>query len=59
MKEKFFLAAFLNRIIVNMTSCLELEEETNEEGVNKENCSEETDKAVAALEAMPVCLTWG
>jgi len=42
-----------------VTSYLELEEETNEEAVSKENCSKETDKTVAALEAMPVCLNWG
>ena len=42
-----------------MTSCSELEEETEEEGVSKENCSEETDKIVASLEAVPVCLKWG
>jgi len=41
-----------------MTSCSELEEETDEEGVSKENCSGETDKIVVALEAMPICLNW-
>jgi len=59
MKEKSFSAVFLNRTTFNMTSCLELEEETDEEGVSKENCSEETNKIVATLEAMPVCLNWG
>jgi len=42
-----------------MTSCSKLEEETDEEGVSKENCSGETDKTVAALEAMLICLNWG
>jgi len=56
MKEKSFSAAFLDRITVNMTSCSNLEEEINEEGVIKENCSKEIDKTVATLEAMPACL---
>jgi len=42
-----------------MTSCYELEEEIDEEGDSKENCSGEKDKIVAALEAMPICLNWG
>jgi len=39
-----------------MTLCYEVEEETDEEGGSKENCSGETDKIVAALEAMPMHL---
>jgi len=58
-KERSFSAAFLDRTTVNMTSCSELEEETDEEGFNKENYLGETDKTVAALEAMPICLNWG
>ena len=42
-----------------MASCFELEEETDEDGVSKENCSGETDKIVTALEAMAICLNWG
>jgi len=42
-----------------MTSCSKLEEETNVEGVSKENCSEEIEKIVAARKAMPVSLKWG
>jgi len=56
MKEKSFSAAFLVRITANMTSCSKLEEETNEEGVSNKNCSEETDKTMITLEAMPICL---
>jgi len=56
MKEKSFLAAFLDRTTVNITSRSELEEQSDEEGVSKENCSGEIDKIVAASEAMPVCL---
>jgi len=55
MKEKSFLAAFLDRTTINMTSCSKLEEETDEEGVNKENCSREIDKTATTQEAMPVC----
>jgi len=51
MEERSFLATFLGRITINMTSCSELEEETNEEGVSKENCSGEMDETVVALEA--------
>jgi len=54
-REKSFSAAFLGRIMVNMTSCSELEEETDEEGATEENFLTETDKAVATLEAMPIC----
>jgi len=59
MKGKSFSVVFLDRTMVNMTSCSELEEEIDEEGVRKENYSRETDKIVAALEAMLVCLNWG
>ena len=45
--------------MVNITSCSEVEEKTNEEGASKENCLGETDKTVAALKAMPACLNWG
>jgi len=37
MEDGSFSAAFLHIIMVNMTSCSELEEETDEEGVDKEN----------------------
>jgi len=56
MKEKSFSTSFLDRTTVNMTSCSELEEETDEEGVSKENCSGEIDKIAAAVEAMVICL---
>jgi len=36
-----------------MTSCSEVEEETDEEGSSEENYSGETNKTVAALEATP------
>ena len=42
-----------------MTLCYEVEEETDEEGDSKEDCSRETDKTVATLEAMLICLSWG
>jgi len=56
MKEKSFSTSFLDRTTVNMTACSELEEETDEEGVSKENCSGEIDKIAAAVEAMVICL---
>jgi len=58
-EERPCSAAILNRATVNMTSCSELEEETNEESDSKENCSEEIDKTMASLEAMPKGLNWG
>jgi len=42
-----------------MTSCSELDEEIDEEGVSMENYSKETDKTVTTPEAMPICLNWG
>jgi len=38
MKERYFSTTFLDRTSVNMTSCSELEEETDEEDASKENC---------------------
>jgi len=55
-KASSFSASFLDGTTVNMRSCSELEEETDEEGVSMENCSGETDKTVAALDAMLICL---
>jgi len=37
-----------------MTSDFKVEEETDEEGGNKENCSGDKDKTMASLEAMPI-----
>jgi len=51
-KERSFSAAFLDRTTVNMDTSSEFEEETDEEGVSKENWSREMDKTVAALELM-------
>ena len=59
MEERSFSAAFINRTMVNVPSCSELEDETNEEGISKGNCSEQMNKAVAALKAMLICLNWG
>ena len=42
--------------MLNMTWCFEFEEETNDEGVSKENFSGKADKIVDALNAMPICL---
>jgi len=56
LKEMSFPVAFLDRTMVNMTSCCEVEEDTDQEGGNKENCSGETDKTVVALEVMA---NWG
>ena len=58
-QERSFPITFLNRTIVNMTSCSKVEEKMNEECGSKENCSGETHKIVVALEVMPICLNWG
>ena len=42
-----------------MTLCSELEEVTYEEDGKQENSLGETDKTVATLEAIPICLNWG
>jgi len=42
-----------------MTSCCEIEEETNEEDGRQENSLGEKDKTLTTLEAMLVCLSWG
>jgi len=46
MKGRPFSAAFLDRTMVNMTLCFELEEQTDEEGASNENCSGELDKSL-------------
>ena len=58
MQERSFSVTLLDRITVNMTSCSEVEEETDKEDGRKEDCSRETDKTVASLEAMPIHLNW-
>ena len=58
-QERSFPVTFLGRTTINMTSYSEVEEETDEDGGNKENCSGETDKNVAALEVMPIRLNQG
>ena len=41
-----------------MTSCFEVEEESNEENGKHENSLGELNKTLAALEAIPVGLNW-
>jgi len=55
-QERSFPINIFDKLVVNMTSCSELEEAIDEERANKENCSGEMDKTVAALEAMPICM---
>jgi len=42
-----------------MASRSKVEEEIDEEGGSKANCSGETDKTMAALKAIPIRLNWG
>jgi len=54
--EEFFPISVFNKLIVNMTSCSEVEEEKDEEDGTLVNSSGEMDKILAALKAMPVYL---
>jgi len=55
-QERSFPGNIFDKLAVNMTSCFEVEEESNE---RQENSIGEIDKTLAALEAIPVCLNWG
>ena len=59
MQERSFHVTFIDRTVVNMTSCSKVEEETDEEGGSKENCSGEENRIVASLEAIPKSLNLG
>jgi len=48
-QEISFPASFLDKIIVNMSSCFEVEEETDEEDDKQENSPRATNKTLAAL----------
>jgi len=58
-QEGFFPVIIFDKLTVNMTSCSEVEEETNDEDCRQENSPGETDKTLATLEAMPIRLNWG
>jgi len=45
--------------MINITSCSEVEAETDEEGTRKKDFLRETDKTMAALEPIPIRLNWG
>jgi len=58
-QERSFPITFFDRTTINIASCSEVEDDTDEEGVGKENYSGETNKTVATLEAMPMRLNLG
>ena len=57
-QEGFFPVNVFEKLAVNMTSCSEVKELSEEDG-RRENSSKEINKTMAALEAMPICLNWG
>jgi len=59
MQDRSFLVNVFDKLVVNMALCSEVEEETDEENGRQKNSSGETDKTVAALEAMPMRLNCG
>ena len=54
--EEFLLVSFFDKITANMASCLEIEEEMDEEGDRRESSKGEDDKTLATLEILPVSL---
>jgi len=55
-QERSFPVNVFNKLALNMTSCFEVEEESDE---RQENSLGEIDKALAALEAILVHINWG
>ena len=58
-QEGFFPVSFFDKLIVNMISCSEVEEEIGEEDGRQENSLEQTSKTLVALEAISMRLNWG
>jgi len=52
----FFPFSVFGKLAINMTSCSKLEEEADEEDGRQENSLGETDKTMAALDAIPMRL---
>jgi len=55
----FFPANVFDKLVVNMTSCFEAEEELDKEDGRQENSLGKIDKTLVALDAIPVHLNWG
>ena len=55
-QEGFFPVSFFDKTTVNMTSYFDVEEETDVEDDRQENFPKETNKTLAALEAIPMRL---
>ena len=58
-QERSFSVNVFDKLALNMISCSEAKEDANEEDGKQENSLGETDKTVATLEAMLMCLNWG
>jgi len=58
-QQRFFLVTIFNKITVNMTSCSDLKEGTDEEDEKSEKSPGETEKTLAALVVIPIYLKWG
>ena len=55
-QERSFLASVFNKIVVNMTSCFEIEEEIGNEDDRQENSVTKIDNTLATLEAISALL---
>jgi len=58
-QERSFPVNVFDKLAVNITSCFEVEEESDKEDGRHENSLGEIDKTLAALEAILVHLNWG
>ena len=59
MQEGFFPASVFDKLVVNMTSCSEVEDDASKEDGRQENSSMEIDKTLATLEAILMHRHWG
>ena len=54
--EEFFPVEFFDKVTTSMTSCYEMEDEENGGKEKHEKSSEDDDKTLTVLEALPTCM---
>jgi len=59
MQEGFVPISIFDKLVINVTSCYKVEEETNEEDNRQKNCPREANKTLAGLQTIPMLLNWG
>ena len=59
MQERFVPISIFDKLTINMTSCSQVEEETEEEDDRQKNSLRQKDKSLDALKCMPVRSIWG